>query len=388
MKNYIKYSLIFIALSFAVSGCVTPFEPVGHEGAENILVIEGDINANGVTEVVLSRTQKLSDKNTKPIYVKGASVWIESERGIRYHAQQYSTTTDVVYKTNHIGLDKLLKYKLCVSLPAGQYYESDLVPVLESPPISEIGFSRDTVKKSVTFHVSTEDPANKTKYYKWSYTEDWEFTAHNYAYYTYKPVTNEIVELPYEQNTFFCWQKGRSKSILIATTSHLSQDKVHQMPLVSMGNTDDRISVLYSIEVSQMAITREAFLYWENIRKNSDKVGGIFSPQPSEIMGNIRCVSDPSEVVIGFISAGLSSTRRFFASDAEMDTYKSFHNCEEIIPEEEVPPVTWFSLYHGGYLVISYDEMEHKSIWSIDACVDCRLRGTKNKPSFWPNDHK
>lgn len=383
-----KYPIIFAALCFSLSGCVTPFEPVGYEGAENMLVIEGDINANGYTEVILSRTQKLSDKNTKPLYVKGAAVWIESERGIRYHAQQLTTTTDVIYRTNFLGLDKLLTYKLCVSLPDGKYYESDLVPVLDCPPISEIGFERDTVKESITFHVSTEDPSNKTRYYKWSYTEDWEFYAHNYAYYVYNSLTNRIDELPYEKNTFFCWNSARSKSILIASTTHLTQDKVHQMPLVSMGRTDDRISVLYSIEVTQTAITREAYLYWDNIKKNSDNVGGIFSPQPSEIMGNIKCISNPDEVVIGYISAALSKSKRFFAYDAEMDTYKNYHQCEIVIPEEVAPPISWLSLYQNGYLVISYDEMERKSIWSKDACVDCRLRGTKKKPSFWPNDHK
>lgn len=385
--KFTKSTFIFFLLLCLPLSCVTPFEPVGYEGSDNILVIEGDINSKGVTEVYLSRTQKLKDLN-KTTYIKGAAVWIESEKGVKFFAQQSINGSVIVYRTQNLVLDKSQKYKLCVSLQGGNLYESELLSVLTSPPIKDIGFKRDTVKQSVTFHVSTEDPSNRTKYYRWTYTEDWEFSAHNFASYTYNPKTGQIDELPYEDNIFFCWNKGVSKSILIASTSHLSQDKVHEMPLVSMGKSDDRISILYSIEVSQRAITREAYLYWENIRKNSDKVGGIFSPQPSEIYGNIRCVSDPSEVVLGFISAVEISTMRFFASDAEMDIYSSYHDCELIVPEKEDPPRTWLALYQDGYLVISNNPMDRESIWSRDACVDCRLRGTKNKPSFWPNDHK
>ncbi|MDD2491874.1 MAG: DUF4249 domain-containing protein [Bacteroidales bacterium] len=386
--KYIKLLIVFASIFSLLNSCVTPFEPKGYDGADDLLVIEGDINADGVTEVILSRSLKLSDNSLKIEYVRGASVWIESEKGDRYYAQQNISPTETVYRTLHNVLDNTLQYKLCVNLPGGNSYESDLVPVLISPPILDIGFKRDTVKKSVTFHVSTEDPENRTKYYKWAYTEDWEFSAHNFAFYVYNPKTNRIDDLPYEDNTFFCWNKGKSKSILIASTSHLSQDKVHQMPLVSMGKTDDRISILYSIEVKQSAITREAYLYWENIRKNSDKVGGIFSPQPSEIFGNIKCLNDPSEVVLGYISAVHNSSMRFFATHDEMDTYSSFHNCEFITPETAEPPRDWLSMYQDGYLVISNDPMTRESIWSRAGCVDCRLKGTKNKPSFWPNDHK
>lgn len=383
----IKYILSLILAASLLDSCVTPFEPVGHEGAENILVIEGDINANGVTEVYLSRSQKLKDAN-KRSFLSGAIVWIESEKGAKYFANQTVTGKEVSYRTPSLNLDRTLKYKLCVSLQGGHLYESQLVPVLTSPPIKSIGFERDTVKKSVTFNVSTEDPLNSTKYYKWTYTEDWEFSSHIYTTYIYNPATFSIDELNYDKNIYYCWNKGSSTSILIASTTHLSSDKVEKMPLVSMGSTDDRISILYSIEVTQRAITQEAYQYWDNLKKNSDKVGGLFSPQPSEMMGNIKCISDPTQVVLGYISAGVTVSKRFFASHSEMKTYSYYHNCAIVEPETQSPPTAWSSLYQEGYMVADYDLGQRKTKWAIAYCVDCRFRGTKNKPSFWPNDHK
>lgn len=147
--KFTKSTFIFFLLLCLPLSCVTPFEPVGYEGSDNILVIEGDINSKGVTEVYLSRTQRLKDLN-KTTYIKGAAVWIESEKGVKFFAQQSINGSVIVYRTQNLVLDKSQKYKLCVSLQGGNLYESELLSVLTSPPIKDIGFKRDTVKQSVT----------------------------------------------------------------------------------------------------------------------------------------------------------------------------------------------------------------------------------------------
>lgn len=106
------------------------------------------------------------------------------------------------------------------------------------------------------------------------------------------------------------------------------------------------------------------------------------------MMGNIKCISDPTQVVLGYISAGVTVSKRFFASHSEMKTYSYYHNCAIVEPETQSPPTAWSSLYQEGYMVADYDLGQRKTKWAIAYCVDCRFRGTKNKPSFWPNDHK
>ena len=158
------------------------------------------------------------------------------------------------------------------------------------------------------------------------------------------------------------------------------------MPLVQMGSTDMRISLLYSIEVSQRALSRESYQYWETLRKNSDQVGGIFSPQPSEMRGNIKCTTDPEETVLGFISAASVTKKRFFASKSEIGIYNNSHICPVMIPEREKPiPIPWSTMHETGYDIVSYNPSERESAWAPVSCVDCRIFGTKNKPSFWPN---
>lgn len=292
----------------------------------------------------------------------------------------------IEYQVNTNGINPALKYKLCVII-GSKRYESDLIPVLSSPPIDSIGFNVDTVKRSVTFYVNTKDPSNNTKYYKWNFTEDWEFKSQYMSFVRYDRNADKVFEIDQDDNRYYCWGKGVSSSILIATTSNLSQDNVYQKPLVSMGSSDLRVNFLYSMELIQMAITRDAYIYWENIRKNSDDIGGIFAPQPSEIGGNIRCVTTPSERVLGYISASKVSKKRIFASADDIKIYENPTSCDPVVVNAE-NPIPLKELWDTGYDIAYYSDMDNESMWAIKKCVDCRIMGTKVKPWFWPNDHK
>ncbi len=226
-------------------------------------------------------------------------------------------------------------------------------------------------------------------YYKWKYKEDWEFHSQYISLFEYDPVKNIVNSIPFEKNRYYCWGTASSSAILIATTTHLEQDIVYQKPLVSMGSADNRISLLYCLEVTQMAISHQAYIYWENIRKNSDKIGGIFSPQPSEIGGNIHCITSPSERVLGYVSAGVVSKKRKFTEGKTIGVYREPMSCESIFVDKD-NPIQFSSLYEAGYDVISFSgskEEGEESYWVMKKCSDCRIRGTKNKPSFWPNEH-
>jgi hypothetical protein len=90
-------------------------------------------------------------------------------------------------------------------------------------------------------------------------------------------------------------------------------------------------------------------------------MGSIFDAQPAQLSGNIKCISDPSEIVIGFITAHTVGLKRVFIPNSKLPVwfYKipSWYNCP---PPEDGP-------------------------CSISpSCSDCRVRGgTIVKPDFW-----
>lgn len=382
--NRISIIVITFILLSIIESCITPFEPEGVSSIDNMIVIEGNILQNDTTRVIVSRSLSLNQEN-KVDYIHNALVWVESDNGTKYSAVEKGDGNVVSYLINTIGIDPSLEYKLVVSVE-GNRYESNFVAIRRTPEIDSIGYSIDADSSGLMFYVNTHDSKNETWNYMWRYTEDWEFHSNYLSIFEYNPTKQSIEEIPMDKNRFFCWRNDVSRSILIATTSHLSQDRVFRMPLLYVTSGSSRINYLYSMELTQIAISPEAYNYWENIKKNSEEIGGIFAPQPSELAGNIRCVTSPNEKVIGYICGAMVTKKRVFFSSAQIGIYRDEKICEmHIVGPDNPLPID--SLYHSGYDVIDFFEDTKESSWVTRRCVDCEISGSKNKPSFWPNDH-
>ncbi|MDD4656533.1 MAG: DUF4249 domain-containing protein [Bacteroidales bacterium] len=383
MNRIFIIAITLISLSI-IKSCITPFEPEGISSIDNMVVIEGNILQNDTTRVVVSRSLSLNQEN-RVEYIESATVWVESDSGVKYNAVEKRESDKVYYLINTVGIDPSLEYKLVVSI-GSKKYESNFVSIRRTPEIDSIGYSINTDSTGLTFYVNTHDSENKTWYYMWSFTEDWEFRSNFLSLHDYNPESMSIYEITMDENRYYCWSKDVSRSILIATTNHLNEDRVFRKPLLYVPSGNSRINYLYSMELTQIAVGRDAYGYWENVKKNSDEIGGIFAPQPSEMAGNIRCVTIPSEKVIGYISGAVVSKKRVFFRSIDIGIYKDEKDCEmhNVGPDNPLPID---SLYKSGYDVISFFEESNESSWVIKRCVDCKVYGTKNKPSFWPNNH-
>jgi hypothetical protein len=147
---------------------------------------------------------------------------------------------------------------------------------------------------------------------------------------------------------------------------------------------------MYKITVYLEAIDEEGYKYWNNIRQNSENQGSIFSPMPSQMAGNLHCVTDPSVMVIGYVSAAVQAEAEMYYNDLNEFFYKEPY--EYPVEVKELKPAEFELYYNNGYKLYQVlEEIGAKKTyeWVIASCVDCRmLGGTKDKPAGWPNDHK
>ena len=391
MKGFIKY--IFILFAFAgVVSCVYPFTPDGVEEEVGILVMEGDINVGITSTFVPSRSISLTGQNNGVEAVDLTDIYVESESGEKFGLIEKIEESDndflnnrkVLYVLGTDALSKDHKCRLVFSVDSKTYMTGwlDFVP---TPEIDSVTYTVAEDLTHLDIHVHTTGLNDTLRYFKWDYREDWEFNTYFQQMVYYLPDSNMVYSYD-EGNSpyFYCWDSSVSTNINIFSTKSLSHNKVSQHPIKTIYNTDKRLSYLYAIEVFQKGLSEEAYKYWETLLKNNDGSAGIFAPQPNEMRGNIFCADDPDEMVLGYISCCDTKSRRIFIDRVDHRIYLSEENCFQ----ESKTVDLWKSMYNSGWDVVDVDPISGEIFWAPRKCVDCRVNGTKNKPSFWPNDHK
>lgn len=167
---------------------------------------------------------------------------------------------------------------------------------------------------------------------------------------------------------------------------------IREQPIVFLPSDSPKIGIRYSILVNQYAISKEAYEYYQMLEKNTENLGTLFDPQPSQLTGNITCVSHPSEVVIGYFDALSEQSKRLFIDKSQLPAWSTstgYEACKsDTVDILDVPP------FRPGWMFIE-KQFFYKAtnmgccIYTMGAviakneCVDCRTTGTNIKPDFW-----
>ena len=371
---------VLLGFLIIIAGCKEEYNvPVDATGY-NYLVVEGNIVAgNDSTFVHLTRTIPVDDtSNLKP--ETNASVQVESEAGETY---QLSEKGDGIYFAPPLNIYAGNNYRLHIVTSDGKEYASDYVPVKTTPLIDSVSWKLDA-NSGVTIYVTTHDPAGDTRYYRWEYDETWEHRSKDSSLLIYDPgLRNVRYRLPEEQ-IYRCWNSDTSGNILIANTAGLSADVLFEKPLTNIPYGPVKISRVYSILVKQYALTKEAYEFWDNLKKNTEEQGGIFGPRPFADYGNMHCITDPNEPVVGFISACSVSQQRIYINWKQVQWPFYFPSCKDSV----VAPAMVETVYSGPFLLpITYVSPPRDAVLgSAPECVDCRLTGggTTVRPPYMP----
>jgi hypothetical protein len=374
-----KWSLSFCFLILlAFVACRQSYEPPAVQSANHYLVVEGIINAtqDGTTKIILSRTRNFADSLT-PSPENNAQVQVQARTGPVYTLLAQGNG---VYTLEHMSLNHQDEYRLNITTSNGRSYASDYVPVKETPPIDSLSWLQHN---DVTIYASTHDPQNKARYYRWDYVETWQYRS------TLESVWGVSNHLIFYRDTAFqvrnCWSTLSSNNIALANSVNLSQDIITRAPIAVIPQNSEKLGVRYSILASEYALTEDAYRFWQILERNSEQMGSLFDPQPSQLKGNIHPTSAPDEPVIGYISASTVTRQRMFIDRIDITNWNvnMSTNCDTLsIPVNPsnfliytYPDTTYVPYYFitGGPLIIIHAP-----------CVDCTLHGgTNKKPLFW-----
>lgn len=386
MKNLFIYIIFFVI----AAGCKEKYIAPVQSPATGYLVVEGFINSGQEpTSITLTRTTKLYD-SVNIIYEHNAAVNVEGENQETFPL--YENGNGVYISSAPLNLNSAEKYRLHIRTQDGKEYASDFVPYKHTPEIDSVSWQREN--GGVKIYVNTHDPQNNTKYYHWKYEETWEFHATYYSSLflirdqNFVPVAVGYRNADQSVDTTIhkCWNTVISTNINLGSSEKLSADVIH-LPLIFIEPASVKLSVLYSVNIRQYALSHEAYLFFQKIQKNTEGVGSIFDAQPSELQGNIHCINNPSETVVGYVDISEEKQKRIFIRNDELPGWNYTQNCVQTILDNQADslkkygsglfPTTVYSLGPFGSITKFLATPE-------EACMDCTLNGSNVRPAFWP----
>ena len=382
---YKRTTYTTLMLCMAIS-CIEPYQPPEITQTFSPLVVDGFLNVNGISTIKLSRTQNLTDKgNSLPEY--NATVIIETESGDQYNFLDTKNVGAYVLPNQNLSTEKI--YRLRIKTIDNKEYASDYLSVKLTPPIDSVIWKINE-DKSVNIFVSTDDPTGKSKFYSWTYKETWEYLSAYQSTIDYLP-PNTVVNR--EQDIYRCYQLDiPSQKISIASSQGLLQDKISEYSLLHIPWASERTSIKYSIQVIQRVISKEEYEYLLQLQKNTESSGTLFDPLPSQIVGNIRSLSEMQKPVLGYFDVGSTTEKRIFIPSSKLSrsatNYDSpFKNCSyDTLLLENVSnfiDISKSKLLIGPISQLMGPGIIGYSFSTID-CVDCRSAGgVLNKPDFW-----
>ncbi len=387
-------------LLLAAVSCIYPFEP-DFQTTDGRLVVEGGIHIGDVSTFTFSRVTPFSaeeDYTPGPLRI---SAYIEGEDGSRLNPTPLEGV-QLTFDTMDIPADK--RYRLhFTELYSGLEYESDWLDVNPAPHIDELRYILDPDRKELNVALSMH--CQGQSHFRWYYQETWEYHTPLWAthYLDYSLMYNASGEytperafVKYEsgENNYYCWNTLRSPDLKIFSTADQVADRFTDLEFHRLSSSDNKLAIVYKLTVYLESMSEYEYRYWRNIEENTQEQGSVFSPTPSQMAGNIHCVTDPSAEVIGFVGAARQDIAHMYYINQDEQFYDGHQttwrevNIEDVYDPDEF--IRWYYKGYAPYTMILPEMGGPGTIWQWApvACVDCRkIGGTKDKPEGWPNNH-
>ena len=369
----IKLTILFLTLVITF-GCTVEFIPEFNE-EKPFLVVDGMItDQNEPYRINVSWSYPLnSSQEYNPVY--GFTVYVTDDSGNLY---SFTDTGGGIYVSDPESFRGVPGRKYVLHLEDNSHsYESESMELIQVPPVDSLYaevednelYHPGQVTRGYQVYADTRDPADRCRFFRWEFEETWEFKIP----WDYFKIVNRV-----------CWKSAVSDNINIKTTSAFAGSSVSRQPIHFITTETDRLTRKYSLLLKQYSLNEKEFIYWDNLRKTTEEVGGLYDIVPSSVSSNIICTDDPSNKVLGYFRVSSVATRRMFIEDVRMRFPDFYAAC----PFDTILVNQYDSVVHRYvYILREYSNVPPDRYYYIlsfkQACADCTLSGSGTKPDYW-----
>jgi hypothetical protein len=375
-----------ILLLLVLMGCIKAYDPQYKGESTKKFVVQGTLSSEeGWQEVQISRTSAVN--NPQQIGVDDCQVKIMDETE---HVYALSFYGDGVYRVwmDSASLLPGKSYRIDIFTADGQHLQSDFDQMPASSPMEEVFYEIKDLPTNepevwihgIQFYTNLNAPSEVARYYRYQLTETWEYHSAFPLEYYYDGQIQKVT--PPDYTEMVCWTTLPVENIFTLSTENLDNNSFARFPLNYVNNSSPRLSVLYSLNIRKIALSEDAFTYWDQMRINSSQDGGLYASQPLAIKGNMHNLTHPDQDVLGFFQASSVHTKRIFVEPVEGLELDFSNRCSPEPIEHgfvEISPADY-----PAYLMTG-ENGEPTMLLLNDECILCTMRGGTNvKPEYWP----
>ncbi len=372
-------------------GCTYPFE-TNDVPFERSVVVSGTFTDEYTRhEITLSYSAPI--ENVRADYVENASVWIVENGSNRIDFLEISP--GIYQTTDSVAGQSGASYQLFFTTSEGRNYSSSENTLQASPEITDIKSTYRTSFSSTTddpvggiqFLVDTEREENAGEFFRYEYREDFLILAPFESRFRLIIINDTLDSLaPRVEDIHICYGDDESDNIILANASLTSGPTISDIPITYVPETVGKLRHRYALTVSQYAINADAYTYYENIKNGLESGGSLFETQQGTLAGNIVCLDDPSETVLGYFEVSGSSS------------YREFFDFEDLDPRLSEPPSGCtpddIILVHRDTLrmnmgrLIMYQISPDSAYYAMTrlGCADCTISASSQPPSYWTDE--
>ncbi|HLN53573.1 MAG TPA: DUF4249 domain-containing protein [Lentimicrobium sp.] len=376
---------ILVVLASLVS-CIKEYDPVIVAEDAKKLVVSGSILDNQQVQIInISRTAQIEAPEYIPVLNCQVSAIDNSGNSFIFTDMangNYACHIEPSYLTPGT------KWKVQIITPESETIVSDDEEMTSNSGVDSVYYEREDIEsnipgdftKGIRFLVDVNNSVSDSRYYKWELTETWEYHADYPVIWWYDGEVH--MKWPPDSSMMFCWNTQKVPYIYTLTTEQLSDNKFKKLPLHFVDNISPRLVHLYSLLTVQYSLTRSAYIYWDQLKTNSQEQGGLYDKQPLAIKGNLHNITNPDEEVLGYFFASSVKEKRIFVSNVPGLELEFTTLCNLQVLRKglrELVPSDYPAYLYGdekGWVPVLLDKL----------CVECTgAGGVTVKPDYWPN---
>ena len=317
------------------------------EEVDDLLVVEAILISDQQTNSInLYKTKGFNEVDESYLRVGGATVYLTDDKNYRIGCTEYH---EGVYSLNE-PLDANRSYRLNIELD-GEVYVSDMQNVPETPHL-------DTVYGERKYEISVEGTANSTENISKDYgiklytdikrtgnTKHYRFWGRKVIQYTdyYDTVINGMPVQP----RIYIWRSIYPYGIfnISGPPEYSTSEDIKKHPLEFYPNNynkflpDTMVFEGWIYIIDQYGLNEDTYNYYKKLNVQLGTEGRIFDPIYSQVEGNIKCSSNPSNIVLGNFE---------ISSHAEWRYYLFYDKRQEPFKLKVIP--YYYDIPYSGYI--------------------------------------